>query len=346
MRSVILFGNGLGRALDNEYFSLARALNDSWYEPKVLNDAQRGLIKQCLPKSGNDGGRLDPPSSEDELAILQKIQFSCDEIQRYEKSDNYRWLTEHGREFPVAIRRYVHATACQFHRSAPILENSFVQPLVNHIAATRSHVVTLNYDALIYNALIRSKSEVGTKIFDGYSCLFDGFNNNTFINSNLNRGSPNTQAYYLHLHGSPLFYTDDKAVIRKRGQFKLAEYTGLSTGHIVLSHSKYKSALIASSVLLSSYWERLKEIMSETRSIILFGYGGADDHLNQMIASKYGNSQDQVIIVQRRDPEKEDNLDQRDAEDSWHDLLPGCKIHVLRETNILTFKNWNYNGLN
>lgn len=47
--SLFVFGNGLGRALDNDFFDLKRALEQTWDKIGLLTEAQKGLIFSCLP---------------------------------------------------------------------------------------------------------------------------------------------------------------------------------------------------------------------------------------------------------------------------------------------------------
>lgn len=48
-RKTVIFGNGLGMALDHQAFSLDRALSVVWDDPDMLSDAQKELICNCLP---------------------------------------------------------------------------------------------------------------------------------------------------------------------------------------------------------------------------------------------------------------------------------------------------------
>lgn len=46
-RKLIIFGNGLGMALDPKHFSLQRALQDVWDEKDFLFAKQKELIEHC-----------------------------------------------------------------------------------------------------------------------------------------------------------------------------------------------------------------------------------------------------------------------------------------------------------
>lgn len=55
-RKLIIFGNGLGMALDPAHFSLDRALADIWYRPNFLTDIHKQLIERCLQRQGPPAG--------------------------------------------------------------------------------------------------------------------------------------------------------------------------------------------------------------------------------------------------------------------------------------------------
>ncbi|MEW9918880.1 hypothetical protein AB2B41_04665 [Marimonas sp. MJW-29] len=197
MRKLILFGNGLGRALDNSFFQLEVALNSAWNNPAILSEPQKELIIRCLPGAVLEDETNVAPKSEADLDRLQRVLAACDEIAKNETEDGASWLTEDGKLFPFAIRSYIHAAASYFHLGLHVLPQPFVDTLVSYLLETRSHVATLNYDELLY------RSFVNTELFRGYSCMIDGFVS-AFSAENLERYHPSRQSYYLHLHGSPL----------------------------------------------------------------------------------------------------------------------------------------------
>jgi hypothetical protein len=53
-RSTIVFGNGLGMALDPEYFQLKSALYNVWNDPDLLSDDQKKLIQTVLPGTSDE----------------------------------------------------------------------------------------------------------------------------------------------------------------------------------------------------------------------------------------------------------------------------------------------------
>lgn len=332
MRKVLIFGNGIGRALDNDYFSLERALQSAWDDPSVLTEDQKGLIRQCLPQSVIETDPAVAPKSEDELDILQRILAACDEISKQEVGNGPTWLTANGRMFPTAIKSYIHRAACHFHQGPYSLPADFATPLKDFILSTRSHVATLNYDELLY------RSFVGSEVFRGYSCMFDGFNG-AFDDAKLVRRDPIRQCYYLHLHGSPLFYSTHNGDIHKAGMSSLSSFAGYSSNHLVLTHVKHKTSVIAASPVLMSYWNRLAEACHESEAIVLVGYSGGDIHLNQLIRNYIGEKR--LEIVERKKPDYAGNDGILTRQKYWNNLVGVDPVFWWYE-NILSHTNWNW----
>lgn len=318
-RKTIIFGNGLGMALNPTYFSIDRAIGVVWNDSALLNSASKELIIKCLPRESD--GR---PHGENELDTLQLALSACDFLNGIENS-GIHWLSDDGQEFPQAVRQFIYQTALQFHQREEDLPNTFLDPLADFIKDTKSHVATLNYDNLLYQPLI------DREVLSGYSgALVDGFHNSGFDVENLERRYGRTFGYYLHLHGSPLF-VDRRQNIIKLGQSNLAEQTDTVSSHIVLTHFKHKSTVISASVVLFNYWRKLVEALSESEEILLIGYSGADTHLNHLIR---GASDLPIRIV-----EWEGAGGQTERMTYWSDLF-SREVTLERKTNILEFQEW------
>lgn len=332
MRKVLIFGNGIGRTLDNNYFSLETALETAWDDPAVLTDAQRTLIRQCLPAEVIDSDPTVAPKSEEELDTLQRILAACDEILKQEQGSGPAWLTDEGKTFPSAIRSYIHRAACHFHQGPYFLPEEFSKPLIAFIDKTKSHVATLNYDELIY------RSFVGSNLFNGFKCMIDGFSG-PFDNDNLRRWYPQSQCYYLHLHGSPLFYTDAAGDIRKKSMSSLSSISGHSSRHLVLTHVAHKTSVISASPVLLAYWTRLVEAINESSGIMLIGYGGGDTHLNDLI--KVHASDKQIEVVERAKPEYATEPGRSQRFKFWSDRL-GKSPSAHWVENLLKHTYWEW----
>ena len=189
----------------------------------------------------------------------------------------------------------------------------------------RAHVVTLNYDNLLYDPLCRRKILSG---FDGV--LIDGFKGK-FDPNNLVRfpDKVNKLGWFLHLHGSPLFVGD-----RKLGGAGRAFLEAEEECHIVLTHVAHKLSVIESSEILSEYWERFDEALEESSEIIVFGYSGVDTHLNKVI-SNYGKDKLIGVVEWSGSGSNSDRLE------FWKSKFSGCKfIHVTLCPDVLAFRDW------
>ena len=333
MRKLVIFGNGLGRALDSDYFQLELALHDAWNDSLILSQQQKELIHQCLPFEILEDNENTAPQSEAQLDRLQRVLAACDEISKYQSADGANWLTDDGMQFPFAIRSYIHRAACYFHSGGHELPAEFVSPLVEWVVASRSHIATLNYDELLYRAFI------GTDAFSGYGCLLDGFVPH-FDPSHLDRFYPKTQSYYLHLHGSPLYHSHSDGSLRKSSLADLDFLEGFSSTHLVLTHVHHKAAVISASPILREYWRRLETSMKEADGSIFFGYCGGDLHLN-LLVSKYFRDK-QVEIVERRHLEYGTEIGKNERIQYWATKLGVKTVYAFWHENILDHKFWSW----
>lgn len=272
MRKTLIFGNGLGMALDPGLFSLDDAIGRAWEGEGIFDQETRALVRCCLV----DDGDTERPHGEDDLDALQLVVSSCDFLDRMSQGGAH-WLSQHGQRFPAAVRKFLYQTALQFHQREVVLPIEFVGPLAAFLHQTQSHVATLNYDNLLYQRMIEAH------VLNGYGgALVDGMLSSGFAPEHLERKWGRTFGYYLHLHGSPLFVDQDDTV-RKLTQGELGGDDDVVGSHIVLTHVKHKPTVIAASPLLQSYWEHLELALAESEEIILFGYSGLDTHLNELL---------------------------------------------------------------
>lgn len=333
--NVFIFGNGIGRAINNDFFQLESALEYAWREDGVLTDHQRRLILSCLPP-GDFLDDLRAPREEEELEDLQRVLSACDTISAFQtrvEQAEEAWLTQHGLEFPQAIRRYIHDAACYFHRRNSLifdcsdLPDEFQRSLVDFIRASRAHIATLNYDDLLYDCF------TDTPVFQHYM-LRDGFFNGEFDFDRANQLAAEnpSSGWFLHLHGSPLFITR-KGHPRKILRAHLYEYRGHNSTHLVLTSIRHKQSVIAASPVLGSYWMKLKEIMSSARNIVIVGYGGLDRHLNREIGLANGDARVRVVEYNSGQP-------QIARSEFWREKLRRRDVEVVQLDNILTFGDW------
>lgn len=285
-RKTLIFGNGLGMALDPRHFSLTEAMASVWADPFAISPAQKQLISQCL------GGFDAIPQREDQLDPLHLVIAACKTLSSINMSQrmDVHWLSEEGQRFPLAVGNYIHKVATHLHMYEGELPRDFLNPLVDFVRRTRSHVATLNYDKLLYGAFLDAGLMGG--YFD--TSLVDGMLAGGFSSEALERRYGNDYAYYLHLHGSPLFF-DDRGIARKRNRDELNPFSPEGSDHIVLTHVRHKRSVIGASQVLSAYWTYLNLCLNESQEIIVVGYSGDDLHLNDVVAA-YAQSRRVVVV--------------------------------------------------
>lgn len=340
MKKLVIFGNGLGRAIDNEHFSLNNAMKTIWSDENALKRSEKELIATAI-----DGVEVDDgPTSEDELFETQLALFAIEMLKDATKQDQLSsWLTEQAQTYPEALARYQYRIAKHFFDykitpEAPQYDSwrEFSKCLKNFIWKSSPHIATLNYDSLLYAPFVddvdgNKKKSICSK-YDGR--LIDGFGKNVFSDEKFNIFPTNKErlGYYLHLHGSPLFYSEGGAV-KKHNRNKVDWNDTEPNDHIILCNAAFKPIMIERSMVLRAYWRKLSSILTEVDEVILFGYSGSDDHLNRLIEDKLGSDK-RIRVVQRAES-------QADA-DKWKAIFSHRKdnLDVSEFDNILEFNSW------
>lgn len=326
-RKTLVFGNGLGMALDPAHFSLTNAMANVWADPVAVTAPQKELISQCL------GGNGAIPQREDQLDPLHLVISACKTLAGINRSQgvNVHWLSPEGQQFPLAVGNYIHKVATRLHMYGGDLPPQFVGPLVDFVRRTRSHVATLNYDKLLYGAFL----DAGLMVDYFRTTLVDGMMGEGFSSEAMARRHGNTFGYYLHLHGSPLFF-DHHGIARKRERHQLNPFSPEGSDHIVLTHVRHKRSVIGASAVLSAYWSYLSFCLNESEEIIVFGYSGDDVHLNDVIAA-YAQSR-HVVVVEWSGAGT--NHQQRHW--FWTQKFKTTNLHYWYLPNILAFTNWEH----
>jgi hypothetical protein len=299
MYTTIIVGNGLGMSIDSQYFKLESGLNAV---TNNLSEIDQKLI--CF-----HNGKI--PKSESELEEHHKVLSACKELKKHENSIDC--LTDNGKCFPEVYQNFIYKVAKHFYDynidSKHESFNFFIDNLSRFIEKNRCHIATLNYDKLLYKALIEKKILKG---YDGH--LVDGIHNTSGFNrENLMRFFGKKFGWYMHLHGSPAFYTDyieDEESINKCEPRNLPESFRFETNehhHIVLASTKLKSSIISKSTLLDCYFDFFISALNESNRVILFGYSGSDDHVNSEVKRWLSNknSQDICQIIEWKNNESE-----------------------------------------
>lgn len=339
-RKLVLFGNGLGRAINNDFYRLDLAFKEIW-AGDLLDSQEKELIRKLVP--GYEDGT--PPSDE---AELMNAQLAIQSVQSLESilpaGIASQWLSDEARSVAKTIFKLNAHVARYFHSTSNSLPKRFSQDLVRFVNSRRPHIANLNYDPLLYDAFCR-KIRVGNfppvRICDDFDgALIDGFTRTGgFIRENFHLIYGEPKGYLLHLHGTPLYSDAEvevagKMVNRPTKLNREEMRSGKSSGrHIVLNHSEQKRSIIASSEILSLYWEAFREALAETKEVLLFGYSGFDDHVNHEIA-KLARSSKKTIVEWNGI-----SGSARDRQRFWGNRL-GDQVDVIRLDNILDFSGW------
>jgi len=303
------------------------AMENAWSDSNCLDDNQRRLIQNCLQAQGAG----DKPIGEPDLDILHMAVNACDFLDTVANDDD-GWLTDDGKEFPLASRRYLTNVAWYFHRHHHVLPESFLEPLFAFIKETKSHVTTLNYDNLMYQKMI--EADILNGFTSGY--LVDGFPDSGFQDENLKRKFGNNFGYYLHLHGTPLFI-EQNGIIKKQSQRTPQE---IPTKHLVLSHVRHKRTIIDASPVLSTYWKFFTLALRESSNIFIFGYSGLDKHLNELIANQASGKNIQVIEWSGAGKQNER---ERFWKTAFGNDFESIELTLTQLDNILEFTEWTRN---
>ena len=283
-KPLLIFGNGLGMALDSDHFNLSNALKKVWNGARVLSDPDRRMIGSCINTEG-------VPRAENDLDLLQRVVSACQFLCNLETGDEH-WLSDQGQKFPEIIATYIYRVSARLYAYDGMLPEAFLSPLLAYIRKQRPNVATLNYDKLLYQAFL--DSEVCSGDYHT-TALADGMIHCGFSEASLRRKFGNTYGYYMHLHGSPLFLDNGGNITKKNVSGVSSNYHGKIGRHVVLTHVDHKVSLIQSSNVLSVYWKLLDESLMDADQIVLFGYSGCDSHLNDLISLRKSGKQIRII---------------------------------------------------
>lgn len=339
-KTLILFGNGLGRALDFSFFDLRTAFSSVW-NGDLLSEKEKELISSVLPAASSP----EDLAAETELFEAQVAMNAIEQLQRSVPSEILsRWLSSDALELRQAIFNLNSHVARYFHSYNRSIPERFGRPLVKYVRDNNPHIITLNYDALLYSLFCKKHKFGRLKPYrpcdDFRGALIDGFTDKDgFSSLNFTHITETSLGYFLHLHGTPVFadgYFDiaGETILRPTKLRREEMRTNKSSGkHIVLNHGKMKPAIIASSPILSLYWERFQEAVLKSQRIVLFGYSGDDHHLNDAIRS-LGHGASKTVIEW-----KNPTQNQRERKSLWDRKL-GNDTRVLRLDDVTSFTNW------
>ena len=137
-RSILITGNGIGLALDQNFFSLQNGLESVWNNTEHLSSDHKDLILSAIEGTTDEI----PPSSEDQLDKLQVAIVATEFLSNFEVNGT-PWISEPAKELPTTFRKYIHEVALHFQRSGKMLPDSFVEPLAKFIKDSLTYTLRL-----------------------------------------------------------------------------------------------------------------------------------------------------------------------------------------------------------
>jgi len=326
-KRLIVFGNGLGRAIDNSFFSLETALGKAWESSILSPEKKKALLRWAML------GAQGAPSTEERFGRIFVVMREAAKLQE-ESRVSMIDLTEDD------IRSFCHEAACHFHYyKYPEFDTGgindsvteFTSALRRHLDERSTSIATLNYDKLLYGTMVDAN-------FD------DGFRKKVapvFYPATLKKATDQEAPLYLHLHGSPLFLTKKKGGIDqivKHKTISTTKISGSSQSHLILNNSYFKQADIENSDLLKSYWNAYRTLVAKAERIFLFGYSGCDDHLNATINLLGKGQVTRVVEYESAKYHPADPETEISQSAYWDLIIPGSKVIPL--PNILDFRDW------
>jgi hypothetical protein len=338
-RKLIIIGNGLGMAISPSHFDLTKAMARVWDKLDQSDKKILGSLKGIDAQNG--------PRSEEELISTQSALAYLNNFRQTLGAEALdTWFTKDATKYPDILNKFIFKVADElFKYSQGDADASnfsrFRSDLERFLRRTKSHVATLNYDDLIYDHLVTTL----TKNKDRPAVFCDGFKFDS--GSNVGKYKPDIfvsyphKIHYLHLHGSPLFATRDNEAVKVKRSSR--DYSDISLPrHIVLANKVDKEKIIQRSEILKDYWEnRLQHCIRAADEIILFGYSGEDDHLNEAIRKEFPEGKKISVVEWSRAKHFKSSAKSTEISptDYWREAM-GRKIHICRLPNILDFTDW------
>lgn len=309
---VVLIGNGLGRAFDNEGFATEFILKRLFDLPSQLKPDSIEFFAKIFPRGF--------PQNEEELGALEELNDALDVME----SLPFRvFLCDHKAKIDIFVDNKIKdrfidsfldlktAFLNSIQQSSwQVINNkanngyaNFTKNLNAFIKSTSPTIATINYDILLYQAFLSPpfSEEIFKKNYtDGFSSYIGGerlplpkFANNLFSRE---------RTPYLHLHGA-YFYTLQVATEKNEIEKQAMNYQphAQKNSLVILTSQKKKVQNVFTSPkdFLRTYSGYFFEKLIEANHIIIFGYGGGDEYLNTNLryAITRGNARSENIKV-------------------------------------------------
>lgn len=318
--TLILVGNGINLATCENCFKLKEGMAYAWGKiDKKLRDFIRAISQH-------------KPDAEKQLRSIQDNIFTINKMRSINEKLHHLLKSElkEIKKFRADYNKYLTLIADYFFQQSIIsldagkysklldnLEN-FIRE--NHSENSRTHIATLNYDAALYLGLLRKDilrdSYDDTHLSDGFS---GKKHNIKFKEENLYRH--NSYGWYMHLHGSPLFYAIEDSTYKDH----IEDYIGddKNRNHIIACCPSQKYETIFQSEILRTYIDCFKRAITEAKNIILIGYSGNDVHINDML-SLFSTEGSKLIVIDHKNRREywEKKLKKFNHKDAFYEVIP------------------------
>lgn len=336
---VVLIGNGLGRAFNNEGFAteciLKRLFDPStpYLQPETLNFFKR-LFRNSFPQNEEELGLVEELN--DALDIIGRLPFRiflCDHTLQTDVFTDKAFKHDFANCFSDLKTNFLKSIQ---ESSDHVINDKkdyavFAENLRKFIKSTLPTIATLNYDILLYDAFLKPPflDDVFTQKENGYT---DGF-----LKEPQSKELPkfvddffkfsDSRKTYLHLHGA-YFYTQQKSTTEEKIIKQHVNYVPnpKEDSLVILTSQKKKIQNIFSSPkdFFRIYSGYFFEKIIEAKHIIIFGYGGRDEYLNTTVryaVTKALARQDYIkitVICRSEDEPSDDELKKK-----WKNCLIG-----------------------
>jgi len=346
-RALIFIANGLGMAIDHIQYDIKIGIR---YGIEKLEEKEKKCIEEFLscPATTKLETLLENEQSND-LAYLNMISMVTGMIKKTSGDKKNALISDSLILLSDSINKFIFYVAKSFNKSEDgqcdkyNLFADFANNLAKYIYNNGAHVVTTNYDDLLYRYFLKTDIKLDNgnkiKIMQGRrdrTYLADGFGqelNRDKLNKmklNIYDSYPNV-GWYLHLHGSSRFYSKYGSGIVNKKDF--GDYDEAYVPHVILNHFDLKKFQINVNPLLNRYFCIFKEVLKTTDVLYILGYSGSDSHINDAIKEDM-NKKGKIIII-NREADKE-----RMNKKFWEDKLKLLNFELIYPQSILDFNDW------
>lgn len=313
-RWMILIGNGLCRAFDDENFHL----------DKIVGSLKKGCnfkkISSSLKLLETKGGL----NIEDSLGVLYNLSHVRGDLVSDDGSDDVKVVLQNGESLRIPrpeklkINEYFYALISQIKDASNSLYTnesfcSYVDKFLEFLKFYNEDIfldlATLNYDTSLYRKLF-SQEWVQKSYVDGFlrrRGTNEGDSQVTTKHDICRRILRYSRSRYLHLHGSYLFVKQSEGLFRKhRYGFFPGSSEEFLNSVIILTNQREKYRSIKYLDVLNEYNMSFGNSLDRCEKLIVFGYAGGDSYLQEAIKVRLANRSrkkplELLVILRKKD---------------------------------------------